>query len=304
MNDLPVVSTCGHFICTQERTIKHTRIHNQPEYDLPNILENKSLIPGLQIKNKPSELVIFVHGIWNSEKKLQINLLKLKKSLVHNNYFHPLIGFSWDSKVSGLNYSDLKKISNMNGIKLAKFIIDYKHVCKKTRIRLIGHSLGSNIILNALPFINPYSKSPNSEIKIRSIHLLGGAIENDLVSKKNNLGYYIENKVDKFFNFYNNNDSVLKTTRKLHRLNNPIGLVGTKSISNDLPLNFYERNVTEKLIEFKMNRGKPKQFEIDHSSYFGIVDEYNNLIFDGVINILIQDWNKQEQKSNLDNSMD
>jgi hypothetical protein len=282
-----MVSTRNHFICTSQKTIKPTR--NPFEYDLPNSLEDNFLIPGLQMKPCPSDLIIFIHGIWNTEKNLQTTLFKLKKSLEYNNYFHPLVGFSWDSKVDGLNYSDLKKISSMNGSKLAAFIIDYKHVCKKIKIRLIGHSLGALLILNSLPFINSNFNSSKSKIKIDSVHLLGAAIENSLVSKNNNFGNYIENNVDNFFNFYSFNDHVLKTTKKLNRINNPMGMIGTKNISDELPFNFYERNVTKKLTEFKINY-KKNYFINDHSIYVGYTDEHDNLIFDGVVSLIIQDW--------------
>jgi esterase/lipase superfamily enzyme len=99
----------------------------------------------------PREIVIFVHG-WNAtEHQAMEQLDRVKMSLENNNYTNPLVGYSWgsDSEWIASQY-----IAKWNGPILADFILKLNNSCnvekgKDMQIRIIGHSLGSRVILSS-----------------------------------------------------------------------------------------------------------------------------------------------------------
>ena len=108
-------------------------------------------------------------------------------SLDHNNYNNnnSVVGFSWDANTV-LNPSGwiiAKSIAKDNGPKLAQFISDYKIKCQATEIRLIAHSLGSRIVLNALDDLHNNQKWNTKNFTVASVHLMGAAVDNEEVSK-------------------------------------------------------------------------------------------------------------------------
>jgi esterase/lipase superfamily enzyme len=48
---------------------------------------------------------------------------------------------------------------------------------------LIGHSLGARVVLNALQSLHNNQEWRNEKFKVTSVHLLGGAVDNEEVSK-------------------------------------------------------------------------------------------------------------------------
>ena len=80
-------------------------------------------------------------------------------------------------------WTTAKEIANENGPKLAQFILDYKDSCKQQQnsdvnISLIGHSLGSRVILSSLASLNDNAKWNEMNFNITSVHLLGAAVDN------------------------------------------------------------------------------------------------------------------------------
>jgi DNA phosphorothioation-dependent restriction protein DptG len=103
--------------------------------------------------------------------------------------------------------------------------------------------------------------------------------------------------VDIFFNFFSTNDSVLLTSKKLGKLENPIGLVGAINLTKNIPINFHEKDVTAELTDCSNINKKTKQNRSDHGIYCGVVDEFANLINDGVVPIMVDNWRKQESSN-------
>jgi hypothetical protein len=117
-------------------------------------------------------------------------------------------------------------LAKENGSKLAQFLLDLKNYCiehsdNNIEIRLVGHSLGSRVILSALNSLDNNSEWNLSEFKILTVNLLGGAVDNYEVLRENNdipvddniKAYYgnaIENQVTNFYNMYNYEDDVLE----------------------------------------------------------------------------------------------
>jgi pimeloyl-ACP methyl ester carboxylesterase len=185
----------------------------------------------LDIKNLyntcPNEVAIVLHGWGLDENQAKERFDRVKMSLENNNYSIPIVGFSWDSNV---NWSPAKTIAKENGPKLANFTLDLMNACKahnkEVKIRLIGHSLGSRIILSSLDSLHRNSTWNNGNFKIASVHLMGAAVDNEEVSKNQqdifndatNLdtvkttayGQAILEDVVQFYNLYNPEDSIFK----------------------------------------------------------------------------------------------
>jgi len=104
-------------------------------------------------------------------------------------YVYPVIGFSYDSNTTGAHLIKYAKhalavgqtIAKKNGRNLGKFIEDFKITSPKTKIRLMGHSLGSQVILSTVEYLA--KKKQNAGI-IQSIHFFGASITEDVPSSK------------------------------------------------------------------------------------------------------------------------
>lgn len=186
-----------------------------------------------QLNSCPLEIVFFVHGWGNNEDMAKERLDRVKMSIENNNYSTSLIGFSWDSDI---NWIDAKSIAKENGKKLANFVFDYMSNCqlqhnKTSDIKLIGHSLGSRVILSSLDNLQILMAKDNNtdnDFKIASIHLLGAAVDNEEMSEnsinhynlpsslhdpshvKKAYGHVIGEVVSKFYNLFNPEDKVLE----------------------------------------------------------------------------------------------
>jgi pimeloyl-ACP methyl ester carboxylesterase len=185
-----------------------------------------------QLKNTcPSEILIFVHGWGLTESKAKERFDRIKMSLEHNNYSVPIIGFSWDSSTS---WPEAKVMAKENGPKLAQFIADYKDECKNqhnkdSKIRLIGHSMGSRVVLSTLANLNKDSTWNNikNNFTIESVHLLGAAVDDEEISMESidhfnppesmqprgvkfAYGPAIEQEVVRFYNLFDPEDNVLQ----------------------------------------------------------------------------------------------
>ena len=222
---IPIVSTRGHF-----DKVTGNLIATQPYKPLGNDLLNSICME--------NEVLVYVHGVWTNEKGHSIKAVenaqeifeRLKMSLKDSGYNHLLIGFSWDSDTkidpSGKGWNIAKIIAKENGPKLAKFLLDLKYYCiehhdNNIDIRLVGHSLGSRVILSALDSLDNNNKWKQSGFKILTVNLLGAAVDNYEVLKNNDnipihdniKDYYgdaIKNQVTIFYNMYNPEDDVLE----------------------------------------------------------------------------------------------
>lgn len=134
----------------------------------------------------PAETAFFVHGWDNDHYKAKERLDRVKMSLENNSYYIPLVGLSWDSN---RDWDPAKLVAKENGPKLGQFILEYKETCKHeqnkdVKVRILGHSLGSRVILSALQYLheNPVWNNNTNNFKIASVHLMGAAVDNEEVS--------------------------------------------------------------------------------------------------------------------------
>ena len=72
-------------------------------------------------------------------------------------------------------------IAKKNGRNLGRFIEDFKKTNPKTKIRLMGHSLGSQVILSTVEYL---AKKKQNEGVLESIYFFGASITEDVPSSK------------------------------------------------------------------------------------------------------------------------
>jgi len=103
------------------------------------------------------------------------------------------------------------------------FIENFKSASPETKIRLIGHSLGSQVILSTVEHLE--KKNQNKNI-IESVYFFGASITSDVPSSKKYgklLHKIIKSKIVNYFSPY---DEVLNWANKEKFVVGPLGLHG------------------------------------------------------------------------------
>jgi hypothetical protein len=251
-------------------------------------------------KTCPSEIAIYIHGFNKNKDDAGEEFNRLHMSLNNNSYIIPLIGFSWDSKVS---WEQAKINAKKNGEELAKFIFKFKNKCSITDIRIIAHSLGAAVVDSTLSNLAKYldSKNMNNHSKIiKSVHLLGAAISNELITAKTPFGNAITDKVEKFWNLYNPEDDGLEINRLIEK-HNPLGAVGAPN--QTIPKNYKDTNVMNEIRTISDADGDGNLEECfeenglvlkkgdNHCGYIGFREPFSNSLIDnGAIDVVVRDW--------------
>jgi len=215
-----------------------SRISTRGYYDLSTgvKLKKKSyyLYPKKSFEkfNGKKELVIVIHGFRNDKNGAIEKIILAKRRLKHLGYVYPVIGFSYDSNTKGahLKKSALRalrvgqQIAKQNGYNLSQFIIDFKKKNPNTKIRLIGHSLGTEVIFSAIKKLATGSKNNNI---IESVYFFGSSLENNF-AQSNKSGKILQKIIkNKILNYYCPTDEVLKQSHQDGLVKNPLGYLGS-----------------------------------------------------------------------------
>jgi hypothetical protein len=247
-----IVSTRGHFSLLTGKLIF---LHNASDFDyhrMSKLGRNYYLGGG--------ELVMYIHGVWVDQYSAKEQVDRTNLSLGANGCHIPTMGFRWDSNTSAnpIDWGIAKYIANQNGLKLAKFISDFKTVYRDVNIRIIAHSLGAKVVESALIALdknnNKRTQTKHTPYYIASIHLMGAAINDISTSKNTAFGNAIENTVNRFYNLYNPEDNALKRAYVNTENQNPLGLYGTRK-GEPSTANYAERNVKFEIPPLKRASG-------------------------------------------------
>ena len=172
-----------------------------------------------------------IHGLRNDKVGAQQKFLIAKKRLKQLGYQYPVIGYSYDSNTKGAYLKKFapkalrvgRKIAKQNGYNLSKFITDFKKKSPKTKIRLIGHSLGTEVIMSA---IKQLSSNPRHCNIVESVHFFGSSIPNALISSKKYEKFFQKIVRSRVKNYYSPLDEVLRESHQDGWIKNPIGCFG------------------------------------------------------------------------------
>lgn len=227
----PRISTRGYFDLYSGSTIKTKSYFLYPKHFFENL--------------KPKELTIMIHGMRNDNTGAVTKFEIAKKRLQSLGYKHPVVGFSYDANTRGAHLKRYEKrairaaelIAEKNGQNLSQFIIDFKKSNPTARIRLMGHSLGSNVIQSTVK--NLAKKSLDGIIT--GVYLFGASIPSNSFSPREYGKYYRRVVEHKIINYYSPTDEVLKFGADEKLISAPIGLVGAtgKTISK-----YYQKKVS------------------------------------------------------------
>lgn len=218
MKPVTRISTRGYYDLSTGKTLKTNFYYLYPNKDFKKLIGTK-------------ELTIMIHGLQNDHAGAVAKVVLARNRLRKLGYSHPVIGFSYDSNTTG-SYSLIHAkhalavgqiIAKKNGRNLGKFIEDFKIISPKTKIRLIGHSLGSQVILSTVEYLA--KKRQNSGI-IESVYFFGASITEDIPSSKK-YGKLLQNIIHKkIINHFAPTDDVLYWADNVSYVKGPLGLKG------------------------------------------------------------------------------
>ena len=215
----PRISTRGFYDLGSGVTVKNQLYHLYPKRNFDALIGAR-------------EIVIMIHGLRNNAPGALSKFIIAKRKLVHLGYKSPVIGYSYDSNTTGAQYISHALhalhtgiiIANKNGRNLAGFITNFKRSSPKTKIRLMGHSLGTHVILST---IKNLAKNVKNNGIIEAVYFFGASIPNDSLSMKN--GYAAQKIVaTKIRNYYSPYDDVLRLADDWNWVNTPIGYSGAR----------------------------------------------------------------------------
>jgi Alpha/beta hydrolase of unknown function (DUF900) len=306
-----IVSTRGHF--DSLTTGELISGHNITDYEYYDNNDNNSGIESKIICPPQKEIAIYIHGIWTNETTANEQFDRTAKSLAANNYSIPLIGFSWDSNtpLNKNGWEIAKNIATDNGLKLAQFIFDLKNKCKDTDIRLIAHSLGAAVVNSTLITISNNQKLNNSvnnnnnnnNFNIKSVHLLGAAMDRNVAASNTTFGKAIEDVVDNLYNLRNPEDNMLEHVYRYLENRDAIGLLGIQH-SLPIPSGYSERQVDFEILPIPDADANAKFDCFDffvllpgdnHCGYLGFrnLHPFENILRDdGAIDIVVRNWSE------------
>ena len=231
---VPRISTRGYYDLKYGKTIKNNSYFLYPKKYFDKLIGSK-------------ELVIMIHGLRNDNAGAIAKVMLAKNRLSGLGYHYPVIGFSYDSNTTGAHLQKHAKralsagqiIAQKNGRNLALFIEDFKSTSPQTKIRLMGHSLGSQVILSTVEYL---AKKNHGKI-IESVYFFGASITSDVPSSKK-YGKLLDKVIrGKIVNYFSPTDEVLNWANKEKFVKGPLGLNGAtgKAISK-----YYQKLVSPK----------------------------------------------------------
>ena len=214
----PKISTRGFYDLKTGKTLKNISYDIYPKTSFEKI-------------SQKSEIVIMIHGLRNNKSGALAKYVIAEKRLKTLNYKYDVVGYSYDSNTAGVQYkstalSALKvgvTIAKKNGKNLSKFIKDLKSKNSSIKIRLMGHSLGAQVILSTVELL---AKNSENNGIIESVHLFGASIPANSLSPKIH-GNKFQKIVNKnIINYYSPYDDVLKAAHDEKWVDSPIGYRG------------------------------------------------------------------------------
>lgn len=220
MKPFPRISTRGFYNLYNGDTLSAEPYHLFPKSFFDSIMGIK-------------EITIMMHGLRNDSAGALDKFVIAQRRLRRVGYRYPVIGYSYDSNTRGAHLDRYaaraqrvgQRIARKNGRNLARFMQDFNRKSPDTSIRLMGHSLGSKVILHAAEAL---SRSSRRAPMIESIHLFGASVTaGEIYSEKYSkiLQCIVRTKI---VNHYSPDDDILKDAHESGDVPSPIGYLGCR----------------------------------------------------------------------------
>ena len=290
LDPVPVISTRGH--CADgELAAGHT------PYDYTIEGELSGLDPD---DPEPYDLLVVIHGFNNSPEKATYKFDLARESLHRNGYNGVLAGFSWDADTQhdpagATGFNTARRQAELNGPKLARFLLDYRERHSTTRLHLVGYSLGAVVALECLKALEEDPQLDLDRFRVTSVNLLGAAVENEDVELGERYGRAIQLKARRCVNYYSPEDDALTKFYPVQALDRALGAVDIEHPENQ-PDNYESVDATAELVTFDAAGAEvPADLGDNHSGYLGSRDEAGHLRDDGVLDLVVRDIMKREE---------
>ncbi|MDA7952324.1 MAG: TMCO4 family protein [Nitrosopumilus sp.] len=214
MRPIPRISTRGYYDLRTGRALKRRRYYLYPARWFAGLAGSP-------------EITIMVHGLRNDGRAAAQKALIARRRLRQLGYAHPVAGFSYDSNTTGAHLARSEaravsagnRIAAANGRHLGMFVQDMAASSPRTRIRLLGHSLGSQVIYSCLSYL------AGRGLCVHSVHLFGASIPSDSMSPSG--GAAAQRAVaTRITNYYAPSDPVLADAEERGLADSPLGLRG------------------------------------------------------------------------------
>jgi pimeloyl-ACP methyl ester carboxylesterase len=273
-------------------------------------------------KSCPPEVAIFIHGWSASQTDAKEQLDRVKLSLESNHYNISLIGLSWDSNT---DWTTAKALTKENGPMLAQFLLNFKEKCTNSQIRLIAHSLGARVALSTLDSLDNNPSWNNEDFKIKSVHLMGAAVDSEEVSTnpgdipdefppfidaagiKSAYRESIQDQVVRFYNLFDPEDNALQFDYPFFDGDSALGQFGRQlGISSPSHSVYLDENVQSEIkpiadangdgnCDLPSPGGECSITDIpgdNHMGYMGFRNPVNTSLLkdDGAINVVVSNW--------------
>ena len=186
-----------------------------------------------------AEIAIMVHGMRNDSTGAATKTQIAAQRLADLGYEHPVIGYSYDSNIAGAhirhNYPGVLAtagiVARKNGYNLASFVEDFGRLSPGTAVRLLGHSLGSEVILSALQRLH----RGGMRHSIEAVYFFAASVtRQDMREARRAINGVVRTRLT---NYYGPNDEELSAGHESGVNPYPVGLCGMDA---DAP---YCRNV-------------------------------------------------------------
>jgi pimeloyl-ACP methyl ester carboxylesterase len=190
------------------------------------------------------ELVVMAHGWASDETEAADTFETVERGLAEQGYDGEVVGFSYDADVNFWTIVEAGKwwahydVARRNGKKLANFLTDLEDRNPGCTVRLMGHSLGGQPVVNALQELDRVDR------RVESASLLGAAIEEDEVPRGGEYAGAIARSAWHCHNYFKTDDQVLDKAYAVAQFDAAVGEEG----ADGTPASGYEdHDVTDEV---------------------------------------------------------
>lgn len=233
--DVPgYVSTRGHYdIAFSEEYLVDG--YDETDYDV------EGTIPGYE-GDAPDELLVMVHGYGQGESDAETIVETASAGFDAAGFDGPVVGFTWDSDFPQTEWWDTVEIASENGLKLAQFCYDYGQRAPDATLRVVGHSLGAEVVLNAIEALD----EADATDAVDTATLLGAAVDDEAASLwagpfEDEYGSEIGRAVGQFDNYHKTDDETLTNQYEFAEWD---AALGSSGVEGDAPANYADHDVS------------------------------------------------------------
>lgn len=231
-----------------------TRDHFDDDGDLVSVetatsYDTVGAVPGTDAACT-GDVLVFAHG-WTKnsdtpEQDAKEKFAEVKGHLQKAGYGGTFVGYTWDNDAGGgidFGWGEAQDVAQANGAKLAHYLLDLGATCSGADIRLLSHSLGAQVVLSTLRYLQAWEW----DRAVTSLHLMGAAQDNEAPSTEWPDTYTaIRDYTGETYNYYSEADDVLQWVYNTFEWDQALGETGLED-GNTAPGNYVDYDGTSQV---------------------------------------------------------